>query len=406
MALSRIAIVTYSFPPQRAGGIAIANYHLYLLLKKSGYNVKVFVIGPGEKTESENIVFTGGMSNILSLFLYNMIHLWMRFKNINRGAGLFSNYVIGSFSGYFAWPLIRKFDPEIIIVQDFRALSALMPKSRTNKIVFVSHSNSSRFIGEPLIGSGLSADASLAHKCEQMALNKADGAICPSEHMLGIFKKTYRFSKPVEVLPNIVDPVLFTNISQAKLAEQASLKNSDPIVYIPAAGDVVKGSQFVFEIIRRITIEYGDDIGFYLSDTIPDNLKRCLSFLPPSARLIIPGNVPYFENLQNVSACTLCASPCLLESFGMAQLEANFLGLPVVAFDAGGNRDIVESGMTGYLVPFMDIEGFIERCLELLFNLPLRSEMARRARERAQSVFDSEKIISKYIAFFEKIAKT
>ena len=39
------------------------------------------------------------------------------------------------------------------------------------------------------------------------------------------------------------------------------------------------------------------------------------------------------------------------EGFGLTQIEAMAAGLPVIALDAGGNRDIVKDGVNGYLLP-------------------------------------------------------
>ena len=39
------------------------------------------------------------------------------------------------------------------------------------------------------------------------------------------------------------------------------------------------------------------------------------------------------------------------EPFGLVLVEAMAAGLPVIALDAGGNRDIVEDGVNGYLLP-------------------------------------------------------
>ena len=53
--------------------------------------------------------------------------------------------------------------------------------------------------------------------------------------------------------------------------------------------------------------------------------------------------------------------PAINEAFGMAMLEAQAAGLPVLAGDAGGVSGIVSNGVTGWLVPAGDEDAFTGR---------------------------------------------
>ena len=58
--------------------------------------------------------------------------------------------------------------------------------------------------------------------------------------------------------------------------------------------------------------------------------------------------------------------PAINEAFGMALLEAQSAGLPVVAGNTGGVSGIVSSGVTGWLVPVGDVAAFSDRLAECL----------------------------------------
>ena len=63
-------------------------------------------------------------------------------------------------------------------------------------------------------------------------------------------------------------------------------------------------------------------------------------------------------------------------------------GKPVVAMNDGGNPELVESGVTGILVEPDDINGFADAVLDLLNDDAKRIGMGRKARARAEKLFD------------------
>ncbi|MGH8915444.1 MAG: glycosyltransferase [Acidimicrobiia bacterium] len=71
--------------------------------------------------------------------------------------------------------------------------------------------------------------------------------------------------------------------------------------------------------------------------------------------------------------------------------EAMAAGLPVVASDVGGLRDMVGDDSTGVLYPAGDIAALTEACVDLLDDGPRRELMGRAGRLVAQDKFDIRK---------------
>jgi glycosyltransferase involved in cell wall biosynthesis len=92
-----------------------------------------------------------------------------------------------------------------------------------------------------------------------------------------------------------------------------------------------------------------------------------------------------------------------LEMLGMAAVEAQACGTPVVASDHGGLPEAVPPG-TGLLFPPGDSDALAERLLRLLSAPDLRQQYARRAREHA-ATFDWERIIDQIDAIYEDILR-
>ena len=73
--------------------------------------------------------------------------------------------------------------------------------------------------------------------------------------------------------------------------------------------------------------------------------------------------------------------PAVNEAFGMALLEAQAAGLPVIAGDVGGVSSIVRDGLTGLTPPVGDVDAFADR-LRLMISQPaLRRAFGRAARD-------------------------
>jgi glycosyltransferase involved in cell wall biosynthesis len=95
------------------------------------------------------------------------------------------------------------------------------------------------------------------------------------------------------------------------------------------------------------------------------------------------------ERDRLLSGARVCVCPSEKEGWGLTIIEANALGVPVVATDADGLRDSVRDGETGFLVENRDVAGFRERIAQLLEDDALATRMSKAAVEWSRT-FDWE----------------
>lgn len=76
------------------------------------------------------------------------------------------------------------------------------------------------------------------------------------------------------------------------------------------------------------------------------------------------------------------------EAFGIALLEAQACGLPVIATNSGGMPEAMVDGVTGLLFEENDHRGLADRLCELLANPETVREMGQRGREMVVERFD------------------
>jgi glycosyltransferase involved in cell wall biosynthesis len=103
---------------------------------------------------------------------------------------------------------------------------------------------------------------------------------------------------------------------------------------------------------------------------------------------------------QLYRAADLYVWPAIKEAFGMALLEAQAAGVPVVAGRSGGVAGIVADGETGLLTPQGDAAAFAKAVRALLSDAGRRAAMGAAAMDRAARRHDiaaAAKILDRYI---------
>ena len=93
------------------------------------------------------------------------------------------------------------------------------------------------------------------------------------------------------------------------------------------------------------------------------------------------------------------------EGIPMSVLEAMAHGLPVVAPDVGGLKEILDDGVHGFLVKGRDPRSFAERCMLLYRDDALRQRMGLAAKARIETVFSNDRMARDYHELYRNIAK-
>lgn len=90
------------------------------------------------------------------------------------------------------------------------------------------------------------------------------------------------------------------------------------------------------------------------------------------------------------------------EGISLTLLEAMAAGLPIVATEVGGNREVVERGKTGELVPAQNPAALAAAAKEILASPDRALAMSRAARSRAERLFDTRSMVESYEALYEE----
>lgn len=117
-------------------------------------------------------------------------------------------------------------------------------------------------------------------------------------------------------------------------------------------------------------------------------LERAAAALGLAGRCVFTGHQAAMRDVY-AGIDLLVHCPTRPEPFGRALVEAMAAGVPVVAADDGGPREIVEQGVTGLLVSPGTAEPLAAVVIDLLEDAPRRRAMGRAGRRRARECFDA-----------------
>jgi len=104
-----------------------------------------------------------------------------------------------------------------------------------------------------------------------------------------------------------------------------------------------------------------------------------------------------------LQAADIFVFPSESESFGLAPLEANACGLPVVATDAGALAETVPDGLAGLSIPVGDADALYKAMRQLATDDALRHELGRRALARVHGTYAFPVVARQHGALFDKL---
>jgi len=241
----------------------------------------------------------------------------------------------------------------------------------------------SALLGIPLVlfahGSDLNRYAfssRLRRALARWALRRASLVLAASSDLLRIAVELGSAADRSIVLPMGLDETLFPTSKPPSPAERAAARRElglDPdrplVLFV---GDLTP-EKGVPELVAALATlpERGLDIQAALLGDGP-----LLAALPESPRRIVPGRVPQRALRGWYRAADLLVLPSHAEGSPVTVMEARACGLPVVASRVGGIPDLVDDGVTGWLVPPRDGEA-LAAALDGLLRNPEALEAAR-----------------------------
>ena len=120
-------------------------------------------------------------------------------------------------------------------------------------------------------------------------------------------------------------------------------------------------------------------------------------------------NVHFFgwvtDPLEYMICCDCIVLPTHREGFGLVNIEANSVGVPVITTDVMGCKDTIEDGVTGFFFSVGDMNALIEKLEFLINNGDIGKRMAQAGIDRAEEMFNRQDIWSALINNYDMLTR-
>ena len=202
----------------------------------------------------------------------------------------------------------------------------------------------------------------------------------------------------VTILPNPIDTNLFSKIDKNIVRDIFGIPKDKTVILFGAMRSILdsrKGSRELFKAINMLDLE--NTVFVIAGSSKPKDLPKLkypVYFIPPLHDEV---SLPLIYNVADVMVV-----PSIQENLANSIIESLSCGVPVVAFNIGGNSDMIEHKKNGYLA-----EAIIPKDMAFGIEWVLKNnkfqKLSNNSRNKVIKEFDEGVVSKKYISLYERI---
>ncbi len=237
------------------------------------------------------------------------------------------------------------------------------------------------------------------YRITKFSIEESDGVTCVSEYLKDATKKIFKTKKAMEVIYNFVDTRRYKRTGGQK-SDLGFLDKDDKVITHISNFRPVKRVESIINVFSMVEKEVKSKL--LLIGDGPD-ISKCRNLVEKYGledKVFFLGKQEDIITLLSIS--DLFMIPSKSESFGLSALEALSCGVPVIGSSMGGLREVVEHGVSGYIIDPGDIQLRGETAVKILGGNALWQKMSLAARKRAK-LYDVEIMVPKYLKYYNDI---
>ena len=243
---------------------------------------------------------------------------------------------------------------------------------------------------------------SLVHKqVIKYNLGKA-GKILSTSHVMAKETKKYT-DKNIEVTPFGINTEIFKPTETFIQSSENSI-----IIGTIKALEIEYGLEYLiraFKIVKDKNVNIPIKLLIVGGGSLEFELKNLVSKLEIEDFTTFTGKIAYNEVPKYHNKIDISVFPSLSESFGVAVIEASSCEKPVVVSNVGGLPEVVESNVTGIIVPAKSANEIANAIEKLIFNKELSLKMGKAGRQNVINKFNWNDNVNQMIGIYKNILR-
>lgn len=371
-------VISTPFPPEE--GIGYYTYNLSKKLIEKGHQVVVITRGFWSRTERESI-------DDIEVIKAPFIPIYPFYIHVH---------------GMLVDKVFKKLESKVDVVHFHTPLPPLIKTSLP--VVTTIHTpmlSDNRYIEVSSLYSLLSKISArlVSYPVELKLIQASDIVTTVSKSVAQELKEYHLNPEKVIVVGNGVDEKFF-------YPKQKILEDGKKYIMFAGRIDREKG---LFDLVESATYICSEkpDVFFIIAGKGRDlgKLQWSIRKAKLQDRFIFPGQVDKDQLVKLYQNATIFVFPSYHEGLPGAVLEAMSCGLPVIATDVRGNRDLISNGETGILVPPRSPKKMAEAISMLLEDEKLRKTLGKNARKIVERSYTWDVVSNKFLRCYESLVE-
>ncbi len=222
-------------------------------------------------------------------------------------------------------------------------------------------------------------------------LRRSEKVVCNSPSLKDHVVKQFKVNpNKVIYIPNGLQAIASLNPRKSEIGNR---------VIIISNLHVYKGFDILFSALKLVNLNL--EVHIVGSGPILENFEKQICELPLNVTLIVHG----FTNPSSIlSTSSFAIHPSLTEGQSNAILEELASGLPVIAFNVGGNSSLVFHELNGLLLDEVTPTSLAKAINRLASDALLCQRLSQNAFESSK-LFSSERLASNYLHLYQTLAR-